>query len=196
MYGDGSPNDEAARAKSRRKIMRIALAVTVGPAFFFLVFGAAPAFIGFEAVTLRTLESCPAVVTALGQPIRRTWLGLSYGNTQTGGGRGHANWVFPVRGPRGRASIELNARETGGQWSLSSLVITTAQGTLDAIRCAPVVTAASIRATHADATVATVVGAPGVAVGDSCRIDVRPGDSTYACRAEIRCGSTTLYGGG
>ncbi len=197
FYATNIADDEKARAKSRRNILRITLALTVGPTFFFLLFGKIPAFMGFESVTLATLASCPTAVATLGQPMRRSWMGFSYGGSSSGGGRGRANWTFPVQGPRGRGSVELNAREQGGQWILSSLVLTAGGRTLDAIRCAPAVTAAAIRASHAEASVTSVIGtASGVAVGDTCSVDLRPGDTTYTCRAEVRCGSTTLYGGG
>jgi hypothetical protein len=183
-------------ARPRKRGLRVVLGLTLAPTLFCVVFSLLPSLTGLESVTLSQLQACPAVVSALGQPMARSWLGLSYGSVSSRSGRGSANWVFPVRGSRGRGRVELYARKQDGQWRLSSAMVTTGGTTIDAIRCAPAVTAASIRPAHADAFVASVAGTPGVAVGDACTIDLRRGDASYACRVQVRCGAIDVYGSG
>jgi hypothetical protein len=167
---------------------------------FFVLFTGAPACMGFEDPTLRTLEACPDVATALGTPIRRSWLGMSCGNAETSGAFGRASWTFPVAGPNGSGSVSVVAEQRGGPWVLYRADVEVAGRTIDALRCAGggagLPGTAAITRHHLVATITSAVGNAPAAVGSTCEIDVGPGDGPFNCRAIVTCGGNVVYGAG
>jgi hypothetical protein len=157
--------------------------------------GGAPACLGFEDVTLASIEACPAAVELLGAPVSRSWLGLSCGSAETEDDSGHASWDFPVAGPRGRGSVSVVAQESGGTWRLISGSLESGDTTIDLLTCTaggPM----AVTAVDFDATVTSIIGAPGVAIGDACHVSVRPGEGDYPCRVSVACAGNILYGAG
>ena len=61
----------------------------------------------------------PAVVEALGTPITDGF--LASGSVNTSGSSGNANLSNPISGSKGSATIVLQARKSGGEWSYSTL---------------------------------------------------------------------------
>ena len=61
----------------------------------------------------------PAVVEALGTPITDGF--LASGSVNTSGSSGNANLSIPISGSKGSATIVLQARKSGGEWSYSTL---------------------------------------------------------------------------
>lgn len=165
---------------------------------FVLAFASAPACMGFGQAALDVVNQCPVAVTALGAPITTSWLGLSYGNAETEGDDGSANWTFPIEGPRGRGSLDVLARERSGRWQFGRMVLTTGGRSIDVVACAAGGTGAIAAITHRElsGTVTTIVGAPGVAQGASCTVTIDPSDGVLNCHVTVACGAMTLYGGG
>lgn len=197
--GGGTGSGGSSRATpvggAGRKILPMLLGLFIWPLFFF-IFSGAPACMGFEDPTLRAIEACPAAAQALGTPVARGWLGWSCGNAETSDSFGQADWTFPVTGPNGSGSVSVAAEMRGGPWRLLRATLDVNGQTIDVLSCtgggATVITPRAITA-----SVAEVIGSPGVAVGDSCLIAIMPGaPSPFPCRTQITCGATTLYGGG
>lgn len=155
----------------------------------------APGIMGFEQPVVTALRQCPLAVNLLGSPIERA-LGLSYGSSGSEDENGRVQWSFPVRGAIGAGRADLFAVERRHVWTLLSLRLTVGDRPIDALRCAAVVTPAMVHAAHWSATVASVTGHAGVAVGDACAVELSPGRDPFVCRVQVRCGATTLYGAG
>lgn len=64
----------------------------------------------------------PVVVEALGEPIEMDWKGFQ-GNMDGSGDGNRATVSFPVRGPRGRGRLSIEARERNGVWIYDRLEI-------------------------------------------------------------------------
>lgn len=192
------PTPHPPRVTEQRSPLRRALGIALGVAMwpvFILAFGAAPACMGFEDVTVSAIEGCPAAVELLGTPVSRSWLGLSCGNAETEGDFGHASWDFPVAGPRGRGSVSVVAEQRGGPWRLLSGSLESGDTTIDLVSCTvggPIAVAPAAF----DATVTSIIGTPGVASGDTCHVDVGPGDGPWPCHVVITCGGVAIYGAG
>lgn len=196
-------SDEDGREPSRAPASPVArlLNLLVGTAMmplFLVIFASGPACFGFEEPTLRAIEACPAAVQALGAPVSRGWLGLSCGNASTHGDRGHASWMFPVVGPNGRGSVSVATRERDGVWQLGRVELEVNGTTIDVLRCGTAMPEEFTTLEHAThrSHVVSVLGAPGVAVGDACEVVVGPSDDdAHSCRVEVTCGARSLYGG-
>ncbi len=68
----------------------------------------------------------PAVVAALGQPIKDGW--FAGGNISINGPSGEAALSIPVSGPQGKATIYLEARKSAGRWTFSTLEVEVDEG--------------------------------------------------------------------
>ena len=66
-------------------------------------------------------KSNPAVIAALGDPVREGWL-LSGGITADGSSE-TADFGVPISGPRGKGRIDVIARKSAGQWIYSKLTV-------------------------------------------------------------------------
>jgi hypothetical protein len=70
---------------------------------------------------LAEAKRSPAVTAAIGEPIREGW--FITGKISEGGGSGSASLAIPVSGPRGGATIYVEARESAGQWQYQQVVV-------------------------------------------------------------------------
>jgi len=70
---------------------------------------------------LARAKTHPAVIEALGSPIREGF--LVSGNTNVNGASGEANLSVPIAGPKGKGTIYAAARKSLGQWNYSGLVV-------------------------------------------------------------------------
>jgi len=70
---------------------------------------------------LTRAQANPAVVEALGSPIRDGY--LTSGNISETGPSGTAELSIPISGPKGSGTIYLEARKSTGQWSFDKLVV-------------------------------------------------------------------------
>jgi hypothetical protein len=179
------------------RLLNTLIGVAMAP-LFLVIFASGPACFGFEEPTLRAIEACPAAVEALGTPIARGWLGLSCGNASTHGDRGHASWTFPVVGPNGRGSVNVATRERDGVWQFGRVELEVNGRTIDVLHCGtamPEEFSSLVHATHSSHVV-SVLGAPGVSVGEACSSEVGPSDDdSHSCRVQVLCGARALYGG-
>lgn len=89
-----------------------------------------------DAAALAAMEACPEIVEALGAPLAVQPLSLGCGESETGGGAGHASWSIGVRGPRGSASAGYTAYYTAnGPWEVDSAWVELDGKTVDALKC-------------------------------------------------------------
>lgn len=63
----------------------------------------------------------PAVIEALGTPIREGF--FLTGNVQLSGSRGDADLAIPISGPNGKATVYVVAKKSMGQWTFRHLII-------------------------------------------------------------------------
>ncbi len=66
-------------------------------------------------------ESNPEVVAALGTPITTGF--FTNGSIHTDGPTGDAAFSIPLSGPKGKATIQLEAKKSAGEWTYSKLVV-------------------------------------------------------------------------
>lgn len=70
---------------------------------------------------LTQAKASPMVIEALGAPIRDGY--FTSGSIQESGPSGTAELSIPISGPKGSATIYLEARKSAGQWSFTKLVV-------------------------------------------------------------------------
>jgi hypothetical protein len=66
-------------------------------------------------------KAAPAVVDALGTPIQPGLFVL--GKVQMSGNSGTAILDIPIAGPKGKATVHVNAEKAGGEWHFNRLVV-------------------------------------------------------------------------
>ncbi len=74
---------------------------------------------------LARAQASPAVAEALGTPIKAGY--FTSGNINVSGPSGDANLSIPISGPKGKATIYLEARKSAGEWSFSLLEVEIAE---------------------------------------------------------------------
>jgi hypothetical protein len=70
---------------------------------------------------LATAQTHPAVVQALGSPIKAGIFVM--GSMNTSGSSGQADLAIPISGPNGKGTIYAVATKTAGRWTFSRLVV-------------------------------------------------------------------------
>jgi len=63
----------------------------------------------------------PAVIEALGSPLEQGW--FPTGNINTSGPTGEANLAIPLKGPKGKGTLYVEARRSAGQWHYHTLLL-------------------------------------------------------------------------
>lgn len=103
----------------------VVLLVALAAVLVLVVFGAIKRS-DVYAEALRRVQNDPAVTVALGTPIEA---GLYVtGNVNLNASGGHANFDFPVSGPKGKADVHAVATLNGPKWEYSELTVTPANG--------------------------------------------------------------------
>jgi hypothetical protein len=63
----------------------------------------------------------PEVVSALGEPLQDGW--FVSGNFEETGPSGVANFSIPLSGPKGSATVYVEAHKNAGRWNYNTLVV-------------------------------------------------------------------------
>jgi hypothetical protein len=72
-------------------------------------------------MTLKEAQGSPCVSIEFGVPLNPGW--MTTGSTEESNAEGSANLNIPVRGPKGKGSLELEAEKQSGVWKINSLVL-------------------------------------------------------------------------
>lgn len=79
-------------------------------------------------MALQKVQNDPQVREKLGEPVESaSWIPL--GNFTIENNSGSAQLTFKVRGPKGRAEVNVNGRMIAGNWGLTTLTVTYPDGT-------------------------------------------------------------------
>ncbi|MCH6485092.1 cytochrome c oxidase assembly factor 1 family protein [Pseudoxanthomonas sp. LH2527] len=70
---------------------------------------------------LTRAQSDPAVIAALGEPIRAGW--FVQGNISTSGASGEADLAIPLDGPRADGTLYVVAEKRAGEWRYETLAV-------------------------------------------------------------------------
>src|SRR4051812_40859658 len=89
-------------------------------AIVFIVFGAMKSTDVYKTALARA-QSDPAVVEALGTPIKDGW--FMTGKTNVEGTSGEADIGFPISGPKGKATVYAVATKSAGRWRYQTLEV-------------------------------------------------------------------------
>ncbi len=73
------------------------------------------------SMALQKAQSNEQVVQRLGAPIDAGW--WASGNINVQPGSGNADMRFPISGPKGKATLYVEATKALGQWNFSNLVV-------------------------------------------------------------------------
>jgi len=95
----------------------------------FVVFAGSIVVIVFSAMkstdvykeALARAKADPAVIEALGSPIKEGF--LVSGNSNVNGASGESNLAIPISGPKGKGTIYASATKSLGRWIYSGLVV-------------------------------------------------------------------------
>jgi hypothetical protein len=74
---------------------------------------------------LALAKAHPAVIEALGSPIKEGF--LVSGNTNVNSASGEANLSIPISGPNGKGTIYVAATKSLGRWNYSGLIVEVAK---------------------------------------------------------------------
>lgn len=112
---------------SKRGKLGIGTLVVVSLFVLFVV----PLFFGVDAMmrksaayklTMKTAQDSPCVTSALGSPLEPGW--MMGGSFTESSGEGSAELSIPVRGPKGKGNLDVEAKKQDGNWKIDSLVFT------------------------------------------------------------------------
>jgi len=79
----------------------------------------ADAFLG--GCALGRAQENPAVIEAIGSPISQT--GIVSGNSNVNGATGELNLSIPLRGPKGKATLYVEAKKSADIWYFQTMVV-------------------------------------------------------------------------
>ncbi|MGH8025835.1 MAG: cytochrome c oxidase assembly factor Coa1 family protein [Pseudoxanthomonas sp.] len=71
--------------------------------------------------SLQQAQRNPAVVAALGDPVKDGWLVM--GNISVNGPTGEANLQIPISGPKAEGDLYVEATKSQGQWNYKTLLV-------------------------------------------------------------------------
>jgi hypothetical protein len=72
-------------------------------------------------IALARAQTNPALIEAIGSPISQT--GIVSGNSNVNGPTGEANLSFPLSGPKGKATLYVEAKKSADLWFFQTMVV-------------------------------------------------------------------------
>ena len=72
-------------------------------------------------IALARAQANPAVIEAIGSPISQT--GIVSGNSNVSGAVGEANLPIPLSGPKGKATLYVEAKKSADTWFFQTMVV-------------------------------------------------------------------------
>jgi len=126
QYGPAGVRVEPPGLTKRGKLGIGALAIASIVAFcviplFFAVEGEIRSSDAYK-LTLNTAKASPCVARALGSPVEPGW--MMEGSVTESSVEGSAALSIPVRGPKGKGNLDVQAKKLNGEWRIDSLVFT------------------------------------------------------------------------
>ena len=89
-------------------------------AIFFFATGVLKQTDAYKTALVRA-QANPAVIEAIGSPISQT--GIVSGNSNVNGATGEANLSIPLRGPKGKATLYVEAKKSTDIWYFQTMVV-------------------------------------------------------------------------
>ena len=72
-------------------------------------------------IALARAQTNPALIEAIGSPISQT--GIISGNSNVNGPIGEANLSIPLSGPKGKATLYVQAKKSADLWFFQTMVV-------------------------------------------------------------------------
>ena len=116
------PIDSTAKQSLLSKHWKRSLAIFVGFMVLFLCF--VFVVIGNSAVAKMAFAAAqvsPVVREQLGEPLKRSF--FTSGNIQVSDSTGQADIAVPISGPKGKATLYVEARKSAGHWKIETLEV-------------------------------------------------------------------------
>ena len=98
----------------------IALFVGMIASFAIFAFGLMKSSDAYKQAMVIVRQS-PVVIETLGLPIKEGL--ITSGSVNINGPSGHAELAIPVSGPKGSATVFLEARKSAGEWTFQKLIV-------------------------------------------------------------------------
>ena len=89
-------------------------------AIFFFAMGVLKQTDAYKTALARA-QANPAVIEAIGSPISQT--GIVSGNNNVTGATGEANLSIPLKGPKGKATLYVEAKKSTDVWYFQTMVV-------------------------------------------------------------------------
>jgi len=89
-------------------------------AIFFFAMGVLKQTDAYKTALAR-VQTNSAVIEAIGSPISQT--GIVSGNSKVNGATGEANLSIPLRGPKGKATLYVDAKKSADTWYFQSMQV-------------------------------------------------------------------------
>ena len=89
-------------------------------AIFFFAMGTMKQSDAYKMALARA-QTNPALIEAIGSPILQT--GIVPGNTNVNGPTGEANLSIPLSGPKGKATLYVEAKKSADTWFFQTMVV-------------------------------------------------------------------------
>jgi len=89
-------------------------------AVFFLATGVMKQSDAYK-IALARAQASPAVIEAIGSPISQS--GIVSGNTNVNAAMGETNLSIPLRGPKGKATLYVEAKKSVDTWQFQTLAV-------------------------------------------------------------------------
>ncbi len=77
--------------------------------------------LGVYRMTLKEAQNSPCVADAIGNPLTPGW--MISGSWEENNTEGDAALNIPIHGPKGKGSLELEAKKQSGAWKITSLIL-------------------------------------------------------------------------
>ena len=101
-------------------LLPVLLLVGCALAIFFFAMGVLKQTDAYKTALAR-VQTNSAVIEAIGAPISQT--GTVSGNSNVNGGTGEANLSIPLRGPKGKATLYVEAKKSADTWYFQSMQV-------------------------------------------------------------------------
>jgi hypothetical protein len=153
------------------------------------------------------VERCPRAKELLGDDAHPARLGCACGTTELEGNYGRSSWSVPYTGSRGRGTVQYDASQHAGTWTLDRANLEVDGENIDLVACSGTAAAKpsatmTLAQTNADAATATFDGKvirsthPTVKVGATCRGELARERGSPTARVNVSCeGADALYAG-
>lgn len=146
------------------------------------------------------VRNCPRALQLIGDDAHPARVGWACGTTEQEGNYGRASWSVPYTGSRNRGTVDYDASEHAGTWTLDRATLEVGDEEIDLVACsrkAPPKPAQVLAQTNADAATAKFDGKvirsthQTIKVGATCRGELERERGSPSAKVKVSCDTPT-----